>query len=199
MANEIGVVQAIMGSVSATAMNGAISYPQVGDTIFANDLIMTGPDGAIEIEFADGEVMDLGHTSQVILDGQFFDSTASFANDDQVDINEIATTMSFLVAEQGDDILSGNDSKLPQNLSSSNLKPVLDDLENVVYLADVLSNPDNQIIGVENEGHLQIQVSNSGGVIQLINLTSMSVVDDVSAQNLLDNLLSDKPVDDGMS
>lgn len=199
MTNEIGVVQAIMGSVSATAMNGAISYPQVGDTIFANDLITTGADGAIEIEFADGEVMDLGYTSQVILDSQFFDSTASFANDDQVDINEIATTMSFLVAEQGDDILSGNDSKLPQNLSSSNLKPVLDDLENVVYLADVLSNPDNQIIGVENEGHLQIQVSNSGGVIQLINLTSMSVVDDVSAQNLLDNLLSDKPVDDGMS
>jgi len=199
MTNEIGVVQAIMGTVSATAMNGDVSYPQVGDTIFANDLIMTGADGAIEIEFADGEVMDLGYTSQVILDSQFFDSTASFANDDQVDINEIATTMSFLVAEQGDDILSGNDSKLPQNLSSSNLKPVLDDLENVVYLADVLSNPDNQIIGVENEGHLQIQVSNSGGVIQLINLTSMSVVDDVSAQNLLDNLLSDKPVDDGMS
>jgi len=199
MANEIGVVQAILGSVSATAMNGAISYPQVGDTLFANDLITTGADGAIEIEFADGDVMDLGHASQVILDAQFFDPSSSVANEDQGDINELLATMSFLVAEQGDDILSGNDNELPQIFSSSSLQPVFDDIEDVVDLTDVLGNPDNQIAGVENEGHLQIQVSNSDGVIQLINLTSVSVGDDASAQHLLDNLLSDKPFDDGMS
>jgi len=199
MANEIGVVQAIMGSVSATAMNGDVSYPQVGDTIFANDLIMTGADGAIEIEFADGDVMDLGHTSQVILDGQFFDTASLFANEDQADISELVTTMSFLVAEHGDDILSGNDNPLPHDSSGPNLQPIFDDIKDVVDLADVLSNPDNQIIGVENQGHLQIQLSNSDGVIQLINLTSVSVGDDASAQNLLNTLLSDKPFDDGMS
>ncbi|KKM62340.1 hypothetical protein LCGC14_1522660, partial [marine sediment metagenome] len=56
-----------------------------------NELISTGGEGAIEIEFADGSVMDLGRSSQALLDTEMFDPSSITATnspdalDDDVD------------------------------------------------------------------------------------------------------------------
>ncbi len=73
MATEIGVVKALIGAVTATSTDGSVRTLQVGDVVYANDLISTGAEGAIEIEFADGSVMDLGRSSQALLDSEVFD------------------------------------------------------------------------------------------------------------------------------
>lgn len=73
MATQIGIVKAIMGEVTATAADGSIRTLQAGDRVFANELISTGAGGAIEIEFADGSLMDLGRNSQAMLDSEIFD------------------------------------------------------------------------------------------------------------------------------
>lgn len=197
MAAEIGVVKAIIGSAMATATDGSIRHPQVGDSVFADELISTGPDGAIEIEFADGDVMDLGRSSQAMLDGQFYDLNSSPAAENQEDILTEQTENSFLIDGQGDDILSGDNAYQAESDTLVHFVP--EDIDDVVELADVLSNPDNQLAGVEHEGHLQVQVSNSGDVVQLINLTSVAAADDFAAQTALDYLLASGIFDDGMS
>jgi len=76
MATQIGFVKAIIGEVTAMAADGSSRTLQVGDRVYANELITTGPGGAVEIEFADGSVMDLGRNSQALLDSEMFDPNA---------------------------------------------------------------------------------------------------------------------------
>ena len=73
MATEIGIIKTVIGTVTATAVNGSQRALHVGDKVFADDVISTGTSGAVEIEFADGSVMDFGRSSQAILDTEFFD------------------------------------------------------------------------------------------------------------------------------
>mgnify|MGYP003385673035 CR=1 FL=1 len=76
MATQIGIVKALFGTATATAADGTIRNLKIGDQVFADELISTGADGAIELEFADGSVMDLGRDSQALLDNAVFNSEA---------------------------------------------------------------------------------------------------------------------------
>ncbi len=76
MAIQIGIIKAIIGSATATSADGSIRNLQAGDAVFQNDLITTGAASAVEIEFTDGSVMDLGRNSQAMLDLDVFDPTA---------------------------------------------------------------------------------------------------------------------------
>jgi hypothetical protein len=192
MTNEIGTVKATTGSVKAFDTEGAVTNLQVGDSVFANELISTGMDGGVEIEFADGEVMDLGRLSQVFLDSHFFDPTLTIATPE-----DSGQANSFLIDGQGDDILSG------EHEATYDAQPHFslafpEDTEQL-ELSDVISNPDYQLAGFEYNGHLQIQVSNSEGIVQLIDLTSVAASDDIAAQSALNSILSSGIFDDGMS
>lgn len=76
MATQIGIIKAIIGTATATSTDGSIRNLQAGDAVFQNDLITTGAASAVEIEFTDGSVMDLGRNSQAMLDLEVFDPTA---------------------------------------------------------------------------------------------------------------------------
>jgi hypothetical protein len=192
MTADIGMVQATIGSVMAFDTEGAIRNLQVGDHVYANELISTGTDGAIEIEFADGEVMDLGRLSQVFLDSHFFDPTLTIATPE-----DSGQANSFLIDGQGDDILSGEHEAT--NHAQPNLSLAFPEDIEQLELSDVISNPDYQLAGFEYNGHLQIQVSNSEGIVQLIDLTSVAASDDIAAQSALNSILSSGIFDDGMS
>lgn len=73
MATEIGFIKGLIGSAIATAADGSQRTLQVGDKLFANEIVSTGAAGAVEIEFIDGSIMDLGRNSQAILDNEVFD------------------------------------------------------------------------------------------------------------------------------
>lgn len=73
MATEAGIISALIGTATATAVDGTVRNLQVGDKVFPNEIITTGLAGAIEIEFPDGSVMDLGRNSQAVLDSETFD------------------------------------------------------------------------------------------------------------------------------
>lgn len=79
MAIVIGTVTNLMGTATATAADGSIRQLNVGDKVFQNDLINTHAAGAIEIEFADGNVMALGRDSQALLDTEYFNAAESLA------------------------------------------------------------------------------------------------------------------------
>ncbi|MFW5426237.1 MAG: retention module-containing protein, partial [Methylophagaceae bacterium] len=73
MATEIGIVKALIGSAVITATDGSQRNLLVGDRVYADEIITTGDASAIEIEFADGSLMDLGRNSQALLDNEVFD------------------------------------------------------------------------------------------------------------------------------
>lgn len=73
MATEAGVISALIGTATATAVDGTVRNLQLGDKVYPNEIITTGLAGAIEIEFPDGSVMDLGRNSQAVLDSETFD------------------------------------------------------------------------------------------------------------------------------
>ena len=75
MATQIGIITTLIGTATATATDGSIRNLQVGDQVFADELISTGAGSAVEITFEDGSVMDLGRNSQAVLDSEAYDPT----------------------------------------------------------------------------------------------------------------------------
>ncbi len=165
----------------------------------------------IGVEIVDGDGDSASQTFSVYIDGD---------TGDQLTVETIAGTSGddnlvggsgndFLIGGRGDDILTGGDGADIFDFNETDLgtadSPYQDEITDfsevdgdVIDLADVLSNPDNQIAGVEHDGHLQIQVSNSEGLVQTIDVTTVVVVDDTAAQTALNSLLGSGAVEDGM-
>lgn len=80
MATEAGIISALIGTATATAVDGTVRNLQVGDKVYPNEIITTGIAGAIEIEFPDGGVMDLGRNSQAVLDIEAFEFDVAETN-----------------------------------------------------------------------------------------------------------------------
>lgn len=199
MALQVGVINIIHGEVSAIRADGTSHTLQIGDSVYFQDCISTGPHAAIEISFADGSLMDLGRDSQVMLSSEFFypKATNVEATDDLL---VAVANANFLIDAEGDDILSGHQqtNHSPIGESESFISSFPDDNTGELSLTDVLSQSHNHIAGVEHEGHLQVQVSNQHGVIECINLTSVAAVNDAAAQHVLDVLLNPGPGEDSI-
>ncbi|WP_043648916.1 retention module-containing protein, partial [Chitinilyticum litopenaei] len=75
----IGTVKAINGTVMVTDVNGVTRVLQVGDMVFQNETIQT-LDGSVSIAFIDGQRLDLGRQSQMVLDYDVFKPAADVAD-----------------------------------------------------------------------------------------------------------------------
>lgn len=108
MATQIGVITAVVGTVTATAEDGSIRTLQAGDRVYANEVISTGPAGAIEIEFADGSVMDLGRDSQAMLDSAVFNpNVTEFAESEGDDVPDDVAAIQQAILEGEDPTEAG--------------------------------------------------------------------------------------------
>jgi T1SS-143 domain-containing protein len=72
VATEIGIIKTLIGTAVATAADGSQRNLQAGDRVYQDEIITTGPAGAVEVEFTDGSVMTLGRSSQIVLDTETF-------------------------------------------------------------------------------------------------------------------------------
>ena len=64
MSSVIAIVKSIIGQVFALSPEGVRRLLIEGDRLFAGDQVMTGQEGMISLELADGSRMDLGRDSQ---------------------------------------------------------------------------------------------------------------------------------------
>ncbi len=72
-AEAIGIVAALSGFAEARNPVTGESRPlQVGDLVFADEIIVTADGSAIAIEFRDGSRLDLGRNSEMALDAEVF-------------------------------------------------------------------------------------------------------------------------------
>ncbi|MEW8028376.1 MAG: retention module-containing protein, partial [Candidatus Thiodiazotropha sp.] len=70
----IGFVRQVIGEVKATGSDGVTRILQVGDLVFADEQIVTGELGSIEIVFNDGGNLTLGRNSQGLLDADVYET-----------------------------------------------------------------------------------------------------------------------------
>ncbi len=119
MATEIGIIKELIGTATATSAEGTQRNLQVGDRIFADDIIATGTAGAVEIEFSDGSVMDLGRSSQALLDNEVFNPQTVTASQTDVEDDVAALQQALLdgtdptqageATAAGADVIDGNE------------------------------------------------------------------------------------------
>lgn len=67
MAQELGIVKLVSGSVSATAADGSTRILQTGDKVFDTDILATAAGSAIVIQLADGTTVDMGGNDRMQL------------------------------------------------------------------------------------------------------------------------------------
>ena len=78
-AKAVGTVKNIIGSATATDTSGVTRTLQVGDKVYANEVIKTSEAGAILIEFANGNNANLGRDSSMTLTGDIFGVQSALA------------------------------------------------------------------------------------------------------------------------
>ncbi|MES9957692.1 MAG: retention module-containing protein, partial [Sedimenticola sp.] len=73
----IGYVRLVKGHVTATAQDGTVRVLTVGDMVYPDEVIQTGPDGGVVIEFRDGAALALTGDSEALLDREVYDVTTA--------------------------------------------------------------------------------------------------------------------------
>lgn len=84
----MGIIKTLIGTATATAIDGSQRTLQAGDRVFQDEVITTGPAGAVEVELVDGSIMTLGRSSQTLLTDEIFAQTGtptSTATDNDVE------------------------------------------------------------------------------------------------------------------
>ncbi|MGV3654725.1 MAG: retention module-containing protein, partial [Noviherbaspirillum sp.] len=82
--DSIGTVKNLVGTVFATDQNGVRRLLQVGDKVYANEIIQTSADGAVLIEFSNGTHFDMGRSSQASLDEDIFSPSTAAAEEKEI-------------------------------------------------------------------------------------------------------------------
>ncbi|MDT8404501.1 retention module-containing protein, partial [Sulfuriflexus sp.] len=98
----IGYVLQVNGSATAKNADGSSRLLQVGDPIFANDIIATSDASAILVEFTDGSRLDLGRNATAMLNEDVYNPN--------LDVDPTETAASVEAIQQA--ILAGEDPTL---------------------------------------------------------------------------------------
>ena len=88
--SAIGYVRLVKGHATATSTDGTVRVLSVGDMVFPDEIIQTGPDGGVVIEFRDGAALALGGDSEALIDREVYDiDTAKEIQDQTAIIDDI--------------------------------------------------------------------------------------------------------------
>ena len=71
--DAVGKIQTTIGPVTVMRAGGVVARVDVGEFVYQGDAIATGPDGAVEIIFADGTVFNLSSDARAVLNKFAYD------------------------------------------------------------------------------------------------------------------------------
>ncbi|MCW8891503.1 MAG: retention module-containing protein, partial [Sedimenticola sp.] len=75
--SAIGYVKLMNGLVKAVDLNGIERVLQIGDTVYADETIVTAPRAAVVIELRDGSNLSMGGESQALLNDEVYDPSVA--------------------------------------------------------------------------------------------------------------------------
>ena len=94
-AQSIGTVKGLIGSATATDTSGVVRALQIGDKVFADDVIQTAAADTVQIEFENANFATVGHGSSLALDKTVSDPKPKSGADSG---NEIVKTQAQIAA-----------------------------------------------------------------------------------------------------
>ena len=65
---EVGTIKVVLGDVRITGVDGVVRAACVGDKVHAREIIQTNANAVIQVQLADGRMLDLGRDSILALD-----------------------------------------------------------------------------------------------------------------------------------
>ena len=89
----IGKVVELEGKATATRADGTKVELKEGDSVFQNDIIETGEDGAVGLEFADESTFSLGDSGRMVLDDMVYDPGG---DDNSMGVSLVAGAFTFV-------------------------------------------------------------------------------------------------------
>ena len=96
--DPIGAVREVTGQVLIVHRDGTSEPATIGLPVFANDIVATGPEGAVEVLFRDGTTFSLGENGQMRLDSLIFDPAGS---DNGLDATVVKGSFIFITGQVG--------------------------------------------------------------------------------------------------
>ncbi len=96
--DPIGAVREVTGQVLIVHKDGTSEPAAIGLPVFANDIVATGPAGAVEVLFRDGTTFSLGENGQMRLDSLVFDPTS---NNNGLDATVVKGSFVFITGQVG--------------------------------------------------------------------------------------------------
>ena len=76
---EVGTVKVAIGDVKVIGVDGVARQVQVGDKVYAKEVIQTSANAIVQVQLADGRMLDLGRDSRIALDDDLLGSGAATA------------------------------------------------------------------------------------------------------------------------
>jgi hypothetical protein len=78
-----GTITLVVGNVRIVGVDGVARVAQVGDKVFAREVIETGADGIIQVQLEGGRFLDVGRDSKLALSSDLFMYRCTAARQDQ--------------------------------------------------------------------------------------------------------------------
>ena len=203
--NVTAVSDAVGGSVSATQTE--VTFDPSGSPSSLTEVsfhytLGTAPNTdstEVDITGSNGSTITGTDADEILIGGAGNDTLIGGAGSDA------------LVGGAGNDILTGGDdddlfvwSKSDLGTGGTIAADQITDFDtsenDVIDLSDVLSDGSHTIDAVMNSGHLQLTITDtsSNQVVQTVDVNNLSVGSDAEAQNLLNTLLTNNNIDDGI-
>ena len=203
--NVTAVSDAVGGSVSATQTE--VTFDPSGSPSSLTEVsfhytLGTAPNTdstEVDINASNGSTITGTDADEILIGGAGNDTLIGGAGSDA------------LVGGAGNDILTGGDdddlfvwSKSDLGTGGTIAADQITDFDtsenDVIDLSDVLSDGSHTIDAVMNSGHLQLTITDtsSNQVVQTVDVNNLSVGSDAEAQNLLNTLLTNNNIDDGI-
>lgn len=91
--SPIGTIRSVRGDITLLRADGTEVTAQVGDPVYADDVVQTGSDGSIGLEFVDGTEFALGASGRMVLDEMVFDPASG---EGSASFNLLSGTFSFV-------------------------------------------------------------------------------------------------------
>lgn len=91
MAQSVGTIWVVNGDVYIQSEDGTIRKAKAGDEILANDLVKTFDGAMVDIRLANGQILTLSESKEMLIDKSVYNSEEFAKEDVDVDVEEIAT------------------------------------------------------------------------------------------------------------
>ncbi|MEQ1776716.1 MAG: retention module-containing protein, partial [Burkholderiales bacterium] len=95
---SVGTIKVVIGDVKIIGVDGVARQAQVGDKVFAKEVIQTNANAIVQVQLENGRMLDLGRDSKIALDDDVLGAGQAAATAPQAPTQDIAALQAQIAA-----------------------------------------------------------------------------------------------------